>query len=58
MITAEALDLVLLMAKTTATSRTDKGQKAIEEVEVLLQSYDMYEDEDEPATGCDYGIGG
>ena len=45
MITSEALDLVLLMAKTTTTSRTDKGREAIEEVEFLLSSYETYDEE-------------
>ena len=64
MLTGQALEIVLIMAKTTTTSRTDKGQEAIKEVEFLLTSYEdtgNYTEDDymeEPATGCDYGIGG
>ena len=48
MITAEALEIILNMAKSTAGSKSKSGQEAIKEVESLLESYedDDYEDDD------------
>ena len=47
MLTGQALEIVLIMAKTTTTSRTDKGQEAIKEVEFLLTSFEDTGDTEE-----------
>ena len=71
MLTGQALEIILDMAKQYrynlgggSADFTDLEKEAIKEVEFLLTSYedtgDYTEDDymEEPATGCNYGIGG
>jgi hypothetical protein len=57
--TEQAMTIVLNMAKelraTCKVQREDVEMEAIEEVESYLKASALM---DEPATGCDYGIGG